>query len=95
MVLERDDIMTDEDSDTNDDINGVDISHGLEPEEPIRDAVPGDFILVEFKGKRNLVYYVAKVIALEENGYQVAYLRKKSITQYIFRCQMFRTRHPF
>ncbi|XP_055922503.1 uncharacterized protein LOC129953377 [Eupeodes corollae] len=84
MVLERDDIMTDEDSDKTDDINDIENNEQLEPEDPIRDAIPGDFILVEFKGKRNFVYYVAKILALEENGYQVAYLRKKSMNQLIF-----------
>lgn len=79
MILESDDVMTDEDSDEN---NALNVEEELG--KLARNPVEGEFIVVQFQGKKNLVYYIAKVLTIHNNDYEVSFLRKKSATQYIF-----------
>lgn len=79
MVLESDDVMTDEDSDR-ENVQKVKDRLG----QLTRDPVEGEFILVEFQGKKNFIYYVAKVLEVQDIEYGVSYLRRKSSMQYMF-----------
>ena len=79
MILESDDVMTDEEFDK-DNVENVQEEFG----KLRRNPVEGEFVVVEFQGKKNLVYYVAKVFKIQDNDYEVSFMRKKSATQYIF-----------
>lgn len=82
MILESDGAMTDE-FDDNSDIDSIPIAKD-QLGNLSRDPVEGEFVLVEFQGRKDKIYYLAKVLAAQEGEFDVSFLRKKSPTQYVF-----------